>query len=266
MKQWITTRIELDTNKEEKFRYLFKTFNIDTNGNTLDETEYDVDANIMFKRIYRYFDTGEVEEYVEYDPKDELLERHHYTKNSDGEIIRIEEEFIDGQKSIKEFSFTDLGNASKAVIRDEDGEITGFEIYILNEQDQVKEEIELDEDENEISKFVKIYFEDGLIESEEQYRSGALYSKESFEYDEEDNLIKKVYSNYPDNFKIIENYEYNKNKVMIYNSAHQNGVLIFENICSYDENNNLISEEFFDLDYWERKIRRHEKLIHELKE
>jgi hypothetical protein len=44
-----------------------------------------------------------------------------------------------------------------------------------------------------------------------------------------------------------------------------NGVLVFENKCAYDENDYLISEEYFELNFWERRIERHERLIHELK-
>jgi hypothetical protein len=50
---------------------------------------------------------------------------------------------------------------------------------------------------------------------------------------------------------------------MVHNVTIQNGVLIFENKCAYDQSNELIGEEFFEIDYWEKRITRHEKLIHE---
>lgn len=263
MDNWITTKIELDTNKNEINRFHFMTFTMDSNGNTLDETEYDSDYNIVFRRIYRYHDTGEVKEYIEYDPFDELLERHCYYKNSDGDFDRHEFEYSGGQKSIKEFTFTDIGNAEKAKITDENGEITGFEVYILDEQGQTKEEIELDSESNEISKYVKTYNEDGTLKYEKQYRDGVLFTSESFEYDEKGNVVKKLHRNYSDKFEVIDDYQFDKNNNMIYNSSHQNGVLVFENKCGYDENNNLISEEFFELEFWEKRIVRHERLIHE---
>jgi len=265
MDNWITTKIELDTDKNEINRFHFKTFTMDSNGNTLDETEYDSDSNIVCRRIYRYHDTGEVKEYFEYDPFDELLERHCYYKNSNGDFNRHEFEFSGGQKSIKEFSFTDIGNADKATIKDENGEITGFEVYILNDQGQTIEEIELDADNNEISKFEKSYSDNGLLKHEKQFQNGELFNAEAFEYDSQGNVVKKIQRNYIDNFEVIDEYTFDSRNNMIYNSSHQNGVLVFENKCGYDSNNNLISEEFFELDFWERRIVRHEKLIHELK-
>lgn len=264
MENWITTKIKLDVNKIEINRFLFRKYTVDSNGKTLDETEYDSESNIVCKRIYRYFDTGEVKEYIEYDPSDELLERHSYFKNESGEIDRLEFEFSDRQKSIKSFSFTDIGNADKATITDENGEITGFEVYILDEQGQTKEEIELDSENNEISKYVKTYNENGMLKFEKQFREGILFNSESFEYDEKGNVVKKIHINYPDKFEVIDDYQFDKNNNMIYNSSHQDGILVFENKCGYDDNSNLIFEDFFELDFWEKSILRHERLIHEI--
>lgn len=264
MDKWITTKIELDANKNEINRYHFKSFTVDSNGNTLDETEYDFESNVVCKRIFRYHDTGEVKEYIEYDPYDELLERHYYHKNASGDFDRHEFEFSGGQKSIKEFSFIDIGNADKATIKDENGMITGYEVYVLNEQGQSIEEIELDSDNNEISKYEKSYLESGQLQYDKLYQDEQLFNGEYFEYDSKGNLIKKIHRNYNDNFEVIDEYTYDLNNNMIYNSSHQNGVLVFENKCDYDHKNRLISEELFELDFWERRIVRHEKLIHEL--
>ena len=265
MESRITTKIKLDVNKKEINRFLFKMYTVDSSGKTLDETEYDSESNVVCKRIYRYFDTGEVKEYIEYDPSDELLERHSYTKNELGEFDRHEFEFADGKKSIKEFAFTDIGNADKATITDENGYITGFEVYVLDDQSQTKEEIELDSENNEIAKYVKTYNENGTLKLEKLYRGGVLFTEESFEYDEKGNVVKKIHTNYLDSFKVIDNYQFDLNNNMIYNSSHQNGVLVFENKCGYDEKNNLVSEEFFELDFWEKRIVLHERLLHELK-
>ncbi len=263
MENWRTTKILLDFNKNEINQFLFKTFTIDSNGNTLDETEYDLELKVVYKRIYRYFDTGEIKEYLEYNPSDELLERHCYIKNESGEIYRHELEFSGGQKSIKEFFLTDIGNADKATIRDENGEITGFEVYILDEQGRIKEEMELDSDNNEIYRYENTYDDYGVLKLEKHYRDGVLFNSESFEYDEKGNVVKKIHKNYADKFKVIDNYEFDIKGNMVYNSSYQDGVLVFENKCGYDENNQLISEEFFEINCWEKRIVRHERLKHE---
>ena len=266
MQIWTTKKILLDLNKKEKESFQFKTYTVDSKGQTLDETEFDLNSNIVCKRIYRYFEDGEVEEYIEYDPLDELLERHIHVKNEYGEIDRIEYQFSGGHKSIKEFSFTDVGNADKAEIRNEAGEITGYEIYVLNENGLVGWVIELDAYENEISKCEKEYLKNGLISREKSFSDGQASKEEKFEYDDKGNLTKKTFRNYFDNIELIDLYHYDDHNNMIYNCSHQNGVLVFENKCGYDQNNQLVLEEFFELDFLERKIIRHERLKHELKE
>ncbi len=264
MKHWITTKITLDVNKYETSRILYKTRTVDSNGYTLDETEYDAESNVVCKRIYRYFDTGEVKEYIEYDPSDELLERHIYSKDESGEICTQEMEFHGGEKTIKEFSFTDIGNADKATIRDENGEIIGYELYLLDESGRLQAEIELDSENNEISKYERFFDDFDRLKHGKHYIDGNLSKMESFEYDSKGNVIKKEETNYIDNFTITENYEYDQSNRMICNTSYQDGRLVFENNCEYDEFGDLISEEFFELDYWGKQVVRHEKLIHEV--
>lgn len=266
MKNWITTKIELDTNKNETNKFLFKEYTVDDNGDTHDETEYDEHGEIICKRIYRYFDTGEINEYIEFDPSDELLERHIYSKNEFGDFDKIEHEFIGGQKSIKEFFFTDLGNAEKAIVKNESGDITGYEVYVLNETGQIIEEIELDENEIEVTRFLKTYDELDLLISEKQFSNNQLYIEEFYEYDDKGQVIKKIHKNYLDNFVVIDDYKFDYKGNMIYNCSHQNGVLVFENSCGYNDKDELITEEFFELDFWQGKIVKHEKLIHERQE
>lgn len=266
MQSWNTKKILLDLNKNERESFQYRTYTIDSKGQTLDETEFDSDSNIVCKRIYRYFDDGEVEEYIEYDPFDELLERHVYVKNENGEIDRIEYEFTGGHKTIKEFSFTDVGDADKAEITNENGEITGYETYVLNESGLVTTVIELDAHQNEIARCETEFLENELISREKCFSDGKLVKEENFDYDGSGNLTRKTLQNFTDNFEVIDLYHYDGNDNMIYNCSHQNGVLVFENKCGYDENNRLVLEEFFELDFWERKIVRHERLKHELEE
>lgn len=263
MKNYITTKINLDVDKKETSRFVSKNYTVDNNGQILDETEFDAEGDVVYRRIYRYFDTGELQEYVEHNPDNDLLERHIYTKNESGEIDTIEKEFIGGFKLTKAFLYTDLGNAHKAEIRNEDGEIVGFEIYTYNDDDTVKCQIELDADSNETSRIDKSYAENRLLISEKHFSHGDLLFEEFFEYDSKENLIRKLHKNLQDSLEIIDIYEYDGNQNMIYNSTHQNGHLVFENKCIYDTNNELICEEFFELDYWTKGINRHEKLIHE---
>lgn len=263
MENWKTTKIQLDNNKNEISRFHFKSYTNNSNGDIIDETEYDEDSNTTFKRIYRYFESGDVQEYIEFDPFEELLERHCYFKDDSDQIVRQEFEYTGGQKSIKEFFFTDIGNADKAIIRDEENTVTGYESFVYNNENQLFQEIEFDADNIEINKYEKFYFDNGLLRLGKLYQNGELITGEAFEYDNRGNVIKTILRDYVNNFEVINVFTFDKDDNMLYNSTHQNGVLVFENKCEYDNNNNLIKEEFFELDFWEKRILRHERLIHE---
>lgn len=265
MHNWIITKVELDVNKNEVAKYLYKLYSVNSKGQTLDETEFDSKAKTVFKRTYRYFEDGDVKEYVEYEVAEDFWERHLYFKNKFKEVDKVVFEYSGGVKAIKTLSFTDLGNADKATIVDEKGEITGYEVYVLGNEGQVLEEMYLDQDEVETAKFEKTYYENGLLHSEKHLMNGELVYIERFEYDQNENVITKRLKNYIDNYLIIDNYSYDERGNMIHNISYQNDILIFENTCKYDSANYLIQEEFFQLDFWEGRIIKHERLIHELK-
>jgi len=265
MLTWTTTKIKLDRDKNEVDRYLFKEFTVDAKGNVLDETEYNDDSSVACKRIYRYFKDGTVSEYVEYDPFDELIERHEYVENESGDIEKIIYEYGDAHKTIKEFHFRDLGLADTATLYDEHGEVMGYETYVLNEDGQIIEQIEANSENVEIVKFLKVYDEAGNSIKEKKFVEGKLVEIIEYTYDANGNVKTKITSNITQGFQAIDEYKYDDIGNMVHNTTLQNNFLVFENKCTYDENNKLLTEEFFEIDYWEKRITRHEKLIHMIK-
>jgi hypothetical protein len=253
----------LDINKKEVNRFLFKGFTVDSKGNILNEIEFNADSSVANKRMYRYFENGAVEDYIEYDPFDELLERHTYFENGTGVIDKVVYEYEDGHKTIKEFHCSDLGFTDHVILKDEANLVTGYELYTLNENGQVVEEIETDSNNIEISKYVKTYNQEGLLLHDKHFIEGKLTESNAYTYDERNNLIKKGVTNHVDHLMVTESYIYDSRDNMVLNTGFQNDVLVFENKCNYDEGNNLIDEEFFEISYREKRIIRHERLIHE---
>ena len=266
MQVWITTKIKLDRDKNEIERFLFKESTIDSRGNVLDETEYNDDSSVACKRIYRYFNDGTVKEYIEYNPFDELIERHVYVENESGDIERIIFEYGDSHKTLKEFHFRDLGLADMATLYDENGSIVGYETYILNEAGKIVEQIETNSENVETVRFVKAYDEAGNGIEDKKFIDGRLTETTSYIYDGDGNVTKKITSNSVQRFQIIDDYKYDLFGNMIHNTSFQNDFLVFENKCTYDDHNNLLTEEFFEIDYWEKRITRHEKLVHLIKD
>ncbi|MCG8583055.1 MAG: DUF4954 family protein [Bacteroidales bacterium] len=158
-----------------------------------------------------------------------------------------------------------MGNAYKAVIRNEEGEITGYEAFVLDEEGRTIEETELDENNREVIKFQKSYTDNGDLKIEREYRDGSLYQAEMYEYDSHNNVVKTTIRNYIDNYEVIEVNEYDQNNNVIYNSSHQNGILVYEGHRSYDENNKPVFEKVFQIDFWTGSILLNENLIHEWK-
>lgn len=265
MESWIITKVELDIDKNETNRFVFKEFTVTSDGKVLDETEFNTDASVANKRIYRYFETGEVKLYVEYDPFDELLERHTYVETEFGEIDKIIYEYADGHKTVKEFHYTDLGFADRATLRDEQNAVTGYELYVLNDEGQVVEQVETNADNIETARYLKVYHENGLPIRDTRYLDGKLTEEVVYTYDEKGNLIRKITTNITQKFDVIDEYTYDNRGNMLHNISFQNGVVVFENTCTYDDTNSLLTEQFFEIDYWEKRITRHEKLIHERK-
>lgn len=266
MQSWTTTKIELDIDKNETGRFLFKEFTLDSRGNVLDETEYNSDSSLACKRIYRYFDNDTVKEFIEYDPSDELIERHEYVENRDGDIERIIYTYTNGHRIVKKFNFQGAGLADTATLYDETDAIVGYETYILNDDGHIVEQVERNADDMELVKYTKVYDEFGNAISEKKFVDGKLTETVAYSYDETGNVVRKVTINKAHTFEMIDEYKYDQFGNILQHITFQNGFVVFENRCTYDRFHNLATEEFFEINYWEKRITRHEKLIHSISE
>lgn len=262
MEKWSVKKIELDEDKNESAWALFKEYTMDESGNVLDETEYYDDGNVACKRIYRYFDNGAVSQYVMFDPLDQLLERHTYSESEPGCVDKVLYEYSGGKKIEKQFRYSDLGFSDKAVLTDENGAVIGYETFVLDEEGNVLEEIELAEDHTVVSRTVKKYNQEGLLLRETKNEGGKVVSEVVYDYNQIGDILKKTTVTPVHHSEVVDHYEYDASGNQVRNTTIHNGVLVFDNQCTYDDQSNLLTEEFFELDYWERRVLRHEKLIH----
>jgi hypothetical protein len=199
---------------------------------------------------------------VEYDPFDELIERHVYTMNEDGEIESVRYEYGDGHKVFKTYRYTELGMADTATLHDEKGNLLGYETSVFNGNGDVIESIEFDENYRETAKHLAQYDDNGKVVEERKFIEGKLTEITSYTYDLHGNVLQKKVQNVADGYQTVDDYRYDEQGNMIYNAAFHNDLLIFENKCSYDAEGNLTAEEFFEIDRWEKKVLRHERLLH----
>lgn len=153
--------------------------------------------------------------------------------------------------------------ADTATLRDEKGNILGYETSVFNEHGDVIENIEYDDKHNEIVKHVAEYDNDGNVLEEQKFIDGELTEITAYEYDLDGNLVLKKQQNVEDGFEIVNEYRYDDRGNRIYNATFRDGNLIFENKCTYDDEGYLRTQELFEIDPWSRKVERHERLIHE---
>lgn len=263
MRTLTSTKILLDAAKNELARFLFREFTEDTNGNILSETEYDQRGKVVVKKTYRYFENGELKESVEYDPKNHLIERQLFFQNDDEVVDCVHIEYGFGTKIIEEYSFTELGNAEKVVSKDEDGNLIETTFYVFNDDGFVVNEIYLDDENQETKRTEYIYDEHNLLISERKIIEGDLTETKEYQYDTFGRVTRIDFIHPNDSHKSYETYAYDEHGNLIHLQGFTNGTLTFNNYCKRDELGHLLEEEFFELNYWEKRIMTHERIIHE---
>ena len=177
-------------------------------------------------------------------------------QNGSDDIERIIYEYGDAHKILNEFHFRELGLADTATLYDENGSVVDYETYVLNEAGQIVEQIETNSENIETVRFLKAYDEAGNAIEDKKFIDGRLTETTSYTYDGDGHVTRKVTSNSVQRFEVIDEYEYDLFGNIMHNTSFQNGFLVFENKCTYDDRKNLLTEEFFEIDFWEKRVTR----------
>lgn len=263
MKTFQKTRVKLTPRKEEELRYIEETYLVDSSGKTLNRTIFNPDGSISHKVIFRHFEDGAVKEYIVYDTKDVLLERHFHEKGDNGYLAKSIFEYENGQKIIKTFVFNEDTHTEKVTITDQDGDLLGYEIYVFDESDNVISEKEIDSNGNEITTYRKDYDDSNIIQKEGYYLEGILQSTTRFTYNESNKLVKSETEDFMQGTKTTDEFKYDLKGNQVYTFSTIDGVIIFENKCTYDNANDIIEEEYFQIDPYSKSILEHSKIINE---
>lgn len=287
MKEIIVTKAELNLKKEVERKFLYKKLTLDSSDRVIDDTEFNYKGAPIHRITYRYSPFDNISERIEFDASNNLIERHLYQEDENGEITSSTIEYGNGTKTIKNYEFTDLGNADKATLLNETGEIIGYETYVLDNDSRLISEFESDEEHNELFKINREFDLEGnvireieFVQSEinlvtsNHYKNGQLtkvqrgkdmdsfYSTEIRELDSKNRLVKRT-TNFHDYGDVeIELLEYDSKDNVISNVVSVNGRTIFTNVCIYDLSNRLVEEYVMELDL-NGSINKHERLFHE---
>jgi len=290
MKEIIITKAELNLNKEIDRKFLHKKITVDHMDRVLDETEYNFKGDAIHRITYRYSTFDNISETIEFDASNNLIERQLYSEDENGEITSSTTEYGNGAKTTKKFQFTDLGNADKATLIDENGNVIGYETYILDSDERIVSEFESDENHNELSRIDRkfndsgeilreTHFSEGEIDeiTSNHYRNGQLVkiqrsknlesivSTEVREFDSKNRIIKRT-TNYHEYSDVeIEFSEYDNNDNVVSNMVEVNGRMIFTNVCKYDKENRLLEEYIMELNL-NGSINAHERVFYAYKD
>jgi antitoxin component YwqK of YwqJK toxin-antitoxin module len=281
---WTTN---LDVDKNPINRFLSKEITFDNQGRTYDCTEYDENGNVERKALFRYSSiTGEILQQIEYDSLNHLMERQEFIENEDGEVYQSILQYADGSKIIKNYELSDLGNAERTLLTDENDQLIGEEIFILDQNDRVIAEIEKDAQGKEILKFENLYCDKGNLIEQKKFEHGHLQDlttmeytgnnvlqkktrlvngrvveEEGFVFGDEHQLSKKTVRKLSDSMDVLDEEFYDEFSNLISHVCYTNGKLTFTNTCTYDENKLLKHEYIMEIE-WSGKVLRHEVLEH----
>lgn len=215
------------------------------------------------------------------------MERHIYNENEEGIVVSSSIEFGSGSKIIKTYAFTELGNADKGTLTDENGAILGYETFILDDQERIISEFESDPDHEELFKINREFDDKGDQVKEIQFSNGeidlvtsnfyedgeivkiqrgkdleSVYDTEIRELDSKKQLVTRTTTDHEYGDVQIEQFEYDSNDNLISNSIAYNGRTIFTNLCKYNNSNLLIEEYVMELNM-SGSIGKHEEVYHQ---
>lgn len=288
MNKRVTWTITYNIDRDETEKYISEEVTFDVNGNTLDHTHFDRYGRAENRMVFRYSDvSGNLLERVEYDFINGLIERKEFFEDADGEVYKAVITYNDGSTETREYSFSDLGKADRATIRDNTGEQTGEEIFAYDDDDNLIIEIEKDAGGKEVLRIEREFVPGPLLKAERTFvngelkdsvtfgynaygspairikkdRSGAVIESEVRSYNDQNIIIEKRLETSTRSGKVVEQSTYDDSGNMLLMEIHRGGHLTFRNECAYDDDHRLLREELLEVTT-HGKVVRHERLEH----
>ena len=107
------------------------------NGHLLTEAVFDDQGEVESKRVFEVDDNGQILVQMNYERKNDLVERTEYYDDEDSFQYRTEITTSGGSKSIYEYQYNQLGNAERIIVKNEEGEIERYEVFVFDENHRV---------------------------------------------------------------------------------------------------------------------------------
>ncbi|REJ81603.1 MAG: hypothetical protein DWQ44_10710 [Bacteroidetes bacterium] len=262
---------ELMTKADEE--YLETIMEMDEKGNLLSESKFDPEGELEEKNSYIYDADGRLLEHVllfaledvtekrvlKRNEKGMLLEetkyygddsgeRSEYAYNEKDEVVEIKNYDEDGEYVWSEyFSYDSDGSLTEKVKKDREGQIQEHVKFVLTDPKSVIEEHDLKPDGSLNVKTVMEFNEKGKEIVSKQYTAdGKLIAAVLTEYDENGNVSEKKYRDF---YSKTLRFTYDENNNMTSQELFDGtGLLLRKNVYEYDDNGNMLTEQNFELD------------------
>ncbi|OFX62492.1 MAG: hypothetical protein A2046_02400 [Bacteroidetes bacterium GWA2_30_7] len=183
--------------------------NFDDFGNIETKIEFEFDENKNCIKEINYYDEESVSESI----------TNIYNENN--KIVKSVTEYADGSTSIKTVAVNSAQSEQIIETHDEDGLLEAKEVN---------------------------FYKDGLLVKHLIYdEDNKLVNEVMNEFDEKQNLIKRVEKNYFEKTEFSTNFEYNEKQNLVkYQKTTAKGIVVEKLLISYDEHYRIIQQKYSD--------------------
>ena len=242
-----TTVAIVDPYEEIHSAYLESEQEYNEEGHLTSEVRYNERGIIISKRIFELSPDGSILAQMNYERNTDLIERTEFFDDYEQVQYKTEVTGADGTKTIQEYHYNQLGNTDRITVKNEQGEIEGYEIFVFNENDQPIEEIKLDANHQVEFKKVITYDVNGQLITEIYFDKEQPVRTVAYSYTEKGLAFEKTDISHDTDAKIVNRYSYDLAGNQVLDETFQNGQLIFKNYCTYDDRDNLVEERVINL-------------------
>lgn len=261
---------ELQTAEEE---FLESVIELDANGNILSESKFDADGDLEEKNSYQYESHGKLAEHILLFAAEDVTEKRILTRDDKGRLLEEIKYYGDDSGERTAYTYNDKDQLTERKQYDEEGEFQSQETFAYDEKGSLIEHKRLNKEgkteehhtfskddtdhtitENEfnasgslVSKTLSKFDEAGKeLTSVQTTADGKLISGVTTTYDEKGNVLEKQFKDF---YSKTIRYSYDENNRCITNELFDgNGILLRKNLYEYDEVENVIAEQTYEMD------------------
>jgi hypothetical protein len=245
---------------------------LDDQGNLLLEEKYDLEGELEERNSYTYDTNGKLLEHILLYAVEDATEKRVMKRNGKGLLLEETKMYGDDTGERTTYGYNEKDLLIERINYDEEGIFSGKEQFSYDENDSLAEHLKFDISGKLEEKFIFSQKEDKSLEQLQYDGTGKLISKNILKFTEDGKelssvqttndgkLISSVENVFDDKGNIIEKhfkdfysksvrYAYDeKNRCIMQELFDGNGVLLRKNMYEFDDADNLLKENTYEMD------------------